>query len=388
MAVAINPKEAENLIAAGPISEEAASQTREVETTVIPVKKSEEFTTDTELDKKEFNIADFESIKDKSGVAPKPVVKEEEEIKTEVKPVVTPPEETRPKTAIDFKTKVKEVTTTAQPDEHLQSGDYTDFEQQMFKKMSNDAREYFQARVKDLRKTQTEVETLKKTGTKGLPEAYYHHEHAFVLDPEYQKSVAAANQMSSLVSHYESQLSKIKQGEPWQDLQVTADGKFTTIERQADTNAEVYALRKIQELDAYKRQYEQTANTLKSTFSSRVKEIGDKLVSLETEYFPQFSDPKVKDTHQHLKEITEIMSTKGFAKDPLFGMFTKLYASFMDLVEAYETLEKSNVKHSKIEALRKSAGPSTAEVSEVAAGGSVDPDKMEFDAKQWERYKQ
>lgn len=387
-----------NMIAAGPVDKEkldsvardniadAKAQTIELpeERSTVEAPVDESPTGDKEL----YSDDDFlkamgqddEGVKKETPKTATPEVKVETPatVKEEVKPVTPAPDETS--TAIDYEKKIAdleksiedlETPATTQDDKVLEG---------FLKKMSKDAREYVVSREKKFKDLQKEYETFKATAPKEEKKSWVDHESAFILDPEYQKSVNASNQLNGVINHYKEQLVKIKDGEKqWEDVGIDAQGNYFRKPVTSDNRSEAEILSRLQEISMAKREIENRAQGIRQNFSSKVAEVKTMFRTMEDQFFPQYKDDVAASKNKHITTMREIFKAKGMPDTALNSLFTKMYAAYMEqdgYIKALETKVKSKAVAKEI---IDSSGSVKVSTSSLPSDRNTDPQKVKYD---------
>lgn len=140
------------------------------------------------------------------------------------------------KPAIEDKPKVEDETSAKVNDEKTKLGaadkvgrDYTGFteeEQQHLKRMSNESYAWVLPKLKEranlagiIKVKDTELASL-KTGKQLLPDSYFEHPEAYVLDPAYGREAVNLDLTSAYVQHWRQQKINVSKGQPWQTIDV------------------------------------------------------------------------------------------------------------------------------------------------------------------------
>ena len=239
----------------------------------------------------------------------------------------------------------------------------------LLKKASKETQEFI---IAELRRNKTaldtakaEAETAKKSVREGLPTAWYEHEQAYMLTPEYQAAVNKGTRLQEFAEHYRQQLIAIKDGEKWFDLTVGPDGKVQQVQREPGSAAEVYALERINKFDQALQQETRIAHNVAGQFRQQVSTLRAEMQKAENEFFPQYE--KEFEKNEHGGYVMNVLKARGQSNNPIAPFLAKLYATY---VETYNELEAANAvlnKGKKIAAINN--GP-TGE--EIAKGNKTD----------------
>jgi hypothetical protein len=376
------PSNIESLIEDGPVSEETLQKESSSKIEEIQGDSSGDTAT---FDEDAFKLALGESVEPPPKSKEEPISKPKEEVIDKPKedieePPQEPQESQEAPTSEDFSKKLEDLDKT----ETVVESPVSDIviPENISKKMATEARDFLLAEMKRRSNLQKEFETFKKAseGKKSVPTSWYDHENAFVLDPEYQKAISTGNQLDGIISHFQEQLVKIKEGDNWKDVSLDTNNQLTLIEKKSDFRAEAEVLAKLQNLQLTKRELESKAVSIRDTFGSKVAEAKSVIRKLEDEYFPQFKDDTSYNTNEHLKNMSTVLKSKSLEQDLLFGMTSKMYATFMGQKDYISKLEKKLNLNKKSEEITKSAGPRTSEMKtrQNSDYKVLDPDKQVY----------
>lgn len=250
------------------------------------------------------------------------------------------------------------------------------FEEKFSKKMSTEAREFVSARLRDLSAAKQQAEELKtrlsKAGGGELPDQWYQHKDAYVLDPSYQKAHQEVSQLSGISNFYKEQLLKIEQGEDFQDLVQNPDGSYGTVTKEATTAAKIEVQQRLNYINSIVQNRQAELHQLQTTFADRVDKAQSAIKSVEDQYFPQFVGDKGA-SDKYVKEMSDLLKSRGMQGDLLAGMTAKMYAAFMHQNAKIKTMQAELKKAQGISRIQQEAGPTSSEAS-----GSIPttPNKM------------
>lgn len=375
----------EDLISSGPVTQQQAetahaatvTPVETVSTTVVTPDDSEAEVSQTTEEVKPSVIADtddtpvdlsiFEKLKDGDDFSD--LKKKKEEVKPEVKPV----EELKPKEETKQELVIEKI---------LEGDKLTTEEQKLFKQMSPHAREYIKAEIRrrneKIESLQKEAEELKKKSSNTIPDSYLEHPDAYTLDPNYKQISANAQVLQGLSDYFKQQLTKIKDGEEWEDLVQSADGKIIQVKKPASAEAEVSVLSRLQETSADLNNLRSAADQFIGQYQSRVKTVKDGMKQLEDYYFPDYKAPDFLDKNEEAKLVVKKLNERGFGNNLLAPLVAKMYVANLANLRKIEELEKTNGKAAKIAEQQKLAGPTSTNIHRTAAAPS-DPDDVPFD---------
>lgn len=232
----------------------------------------------------------------------------------------------------------------------------------LLKKASRETQEFVAAELRRnkvaLEAARAEAEVAKKSVKEGLPSAWYEHENAYMLTPEYQQAVTKANTLQTYSKHFREQMIRNESGEKWVDLVVDANGKVQQVVKEAGPSAKVELMDRIRSFDDAIKQTEEKANVLASKFSQQAKSFRDDMRKAEDEFFPQYKD--AFDKNENGKYVMNVLQAKGQSGNPLAGFTAKIYAFALEESERADKLEAELNKGKKIAAVNN--GPTGGEI--------------------------
>lgn len=264
---------------------------------------------------------------------------------------------------------------------------YGDTAASHFKKMSQDAREFVQARLKEngeLRAKNTELETKVKAGIEGLPQSYYEHQNAFILDPKYGESAKQENLIAGELNHWKAQFAKIRAGDKWQDMQ---NGRL--VELDADANSELYVSEIIARGNAMIQQEHLKQQGLQGSFKQQFEARVAGMRSIEDQYFPDMKDEKTlkPEAKKYYDIMKGVLKERGMENDALAGIVTKLYTHHMNREEYIKDIESKSSVAAKLAEKAALAGPTSGDINNTNGRRASSIDTEEVDFKAYERVK-
>lgn len=290
------------------------------------------------------------------------------EVKEEVK--VIPKDDTQPKLPPTAKLPVETKPQGPLSDDDLKSLGIAETAIPLYRKMARETQEHvvaeFRRRGKEIDGLKGELEAAKKNVREGLPSAWYEHEGAYTLLPEYQKLEGEAHTTQSYVNHFRQQLIAIKEGEKWVDLTVGADGKLQQIVSEPGAHAEVSVMEKIRSLDNIILQKQQAATRLAVNFQNQSKNLRSEVQEIENYFFPQYEKEFEKNPHR--ENAMKALAVKGQHTNPLANFVAKFYAAWIDENTARVAAEE---KLAQYERRPKGNGPTGEEIDK----GEIQGDK-------------
>lgn len=234
----------------------------------------------------------------------------------------------------------------------------------VFKRMSNEAFEEVKGLLAERSKLSVDLETTRKeVGKTTIPATYYENPEAYVLHPEYLKTVKSADQITEQRNYWKQQFNAIRHGENWQDIVVDAQGKFQQIEREPSADAETSILAHLNGLDAQEREFRGKAEGIKQNFGNTHKQMVNAMRAREDMYFPEFKDHEVAMKNPYYSGMVKAIEEVGL-KDNIFTLgYAKLYAKHMATVKENQELKKGSTKQAVIQNQHKQAGPTSGQIN-------------------------
>ena len=233
----------------------------------------------------------------------------------------------------------------------------------LLKRASKETQEFLVAEFKRnkiaLEAAKTEAEVAKKSVKEGLPNAWYEHENAFMLTPEYQGAVQKANTLKGYADHFRQQLIHIKEGEKWVDIVLGPDGKPQQVIKEPGSAADVAVSDRVRSFEDALRYEQQQAGNIAAKFKHQVTTVRADMQKAEDEFFPQYKE--AFDKNEHGGYVMKALQEKGQHTNPLAGFLSKLYATFIETNNELEKLQAERDKGKKIAAVNN--GPTGEEIN-------------------------
>lgn len=254
------------------------------------------------------------------------------------------------------------------------------------KKMSEDARKYFDARLADVIEKETQLEETTKaladaeSGVTQIPKSYYDNPAAIVLVPEFQRATSHVNIAAKIAQHWDSQMGLIMRSEPWRKLEYIKDAegnvvdvKPTEAEFEGNRAAEYEVGKYVRNSEGQLQQMQTYQQQLQQAFSKRVQE----RIALVREAENKFFDPKTWEDKKHpnyalTEQVKKGLYSIGFTEgNPGFNLMAKMGAEIMRLRSYASHKDKVAVKNGVVEGKAKAAGLNGKDTK--GAGGSENP---------------
>lgn len=361
------PTEAELLIETGPAgtaSDPIETRDTEHETFQRDTAPRTEDTREVDLDSFRRIAQPTEQLREEEEAAAKEDEKGEDNLQQEKEVAVEDTPSVRPTAKKFLEAKAKE---TPQVTEEV----FTEAEAGFLKKMSNDAREFVTARMKELKQSKKELEEhktkIKTLETEKQSLRPFDHKLGYLLEPEYQEAVVRTQQLNPILQHYKAQLIKLEKGEEWEDLVQSADGKITRVTREPTTEAKIAIQERVAEGNLMLRQHHQNAQSIISRYAAGYNGLRDGLKTMEDDFFPQYTNEEEFSKNEDVKEIQEILNQRGLTNNVLSPLTTKIYAWAMDMYRENEELKKAQTKEKELATIKKKVQPSS---KDLRSGGS------------------
>lgn len=207
-------------------------------------------------------------------------------------PKVEPKPDDKALDKLDDKTVVK--STDTKPDNFRDLTGIAEEDKQHFLRMSTAAFNRLKPVYLEKAKVEEELgktkEQLSKAGQ--MPDSYYEHPAAFILDQEFQENTSNVKVASDIANHWQRQLALIDSGKDWQDLDIK-DGKYVLSEAKvADNNARAQVIRNMNFADRQVSEFQTKANAIQHTFANKHRALATELKQAEDTWFPSFKDDK------------------------------------------------------------------------------------------------
>jgi len=259
----------------------------------------------------------------------------------------------------------------------------------LLKKMDNTAKEFFASelkrRAKDVEELKSKLSVAEKQkAPEGVPAAWYDHEEAYTLTPEYRIITNQHTQIQSIADHYRNQLIAIKNGEDWFDLTQNEKGQIIQVKQKASPQADVLVGERIREAAGALNDLGKKEQALVQAWKSSAFNNRSQFKRVEDEYFPQYSNEAEFANNEDAKAVYTVLEQAGVRGDRMASMVAKLYAFAMEHVRKVQELE-TKVSGTRV---NKQAGPTGDEINN--GGGAkkeLDPDEKPFNPNAFEKYR-
>lgn len=275
--------------------------------------------------------------------------------------------------------------------------DFTGFDEsevEKLKKMSNDAFEFVRPRLlteKELKGKVKDLESKLANASKdALPDNYFEHPEAYLLDKNYNKALNNLSIVADEMAAWEDSLLKARGGEEWIEYQWDAKRNgYVQIKRPPGPESELYIEKALARGNQLKQQLESEVQSSMQTHKQRSEKLRSNVRERENVIFPQYSDPDILKKDPVMKSLADYLAEGGLENNALLPTCCKFYAHAMKLQERVEELEAGANKSKAIEEIKKSNGPTNTEVNQGA--GSTEKqtpkhkDEIPFDPNAFER---
>lgn len=310
-----------------------AAPTQPVET----ASKVEEVKPNAEAPAKEDKPVDFTDFLSKTGESAT-------KSKTEVKSEVAKPAEAKPSTETTPKTEEPSSTVKERQERDLTGID--DVIKPLFGKMSNEAFNTLKPIVAGVSKLKADlaakdalIGTL-RAGREALPENYNEHPNAFLLTPEFAQTSKNVQTASSLVEHWQEQLSKIEKGEDnITNVSLDKDGNLVNSgEIKVDPTTKSKVIGALVSTQNQLQQQQGKLYSIQTLHQERHNEAKGWINKFESEAFSAFNNPE---TEAVVKDIIQKMHP-AFHNNPLASLAAKSMLAVQKLGSQLKDLQKAN----------------------------------------------
>lgn len=250
------------------------------------------------------------------------------------------------------------------------------------KKMDSHARQYFDARLAEILEKEVELseqsEALKsaQAGIPQIPPSYYDNEAAIVLTPQFQQSTFNTNLAQKVASHWDNQMMKIMNGDPWRKLKYVKDESGRVIDvAPSDEEFEANGANQHQVgkwLRDSERQLERFTAQQEFLVENFQKQVQHRIASITeatNKFFPPERWNNQKDPRWELQQnVKKGLKNIGITEaNPAFDLMSKLGAEVLRLREYIAGQGKTTAKKEEIEKKQERAGPTG---KSTASGGT------------------
>lgn len=239
-----------------------------------------------------------------------------------------------------------------------------------FKNMSKEA--FAEIKPLYLERKQLEVKVkeldaqLKVKPKSGLPEQYYEHPDAYVLDPQYNKAQQLAQELDLEKNFYKEQLAALKEGELISDLSWDEKQGYTKSQpRKATKQDEANLIDMIQDANIKKSQVVKSIVEQKNGFKQRHQQAATSVKKAEADFFPFYEDKNGKPYQAHKSLIDQAIAAlpSEYKNHPLAQLIGKSYAFVKWLDTEKSRLEKQIKTGAAVKEDQRKAGPTGSTVS-------------------------
>lgn len=254
--------------------------------------------------------------------------------------------------------------------------DYTgidDSHKPMFEKMGNEAFKLAKEKYIEAKTLKAENETLKKQ-PKGA--SVYGHERAYVLTPEHDALVTNVQKAEFVQKHWAVQAARIKRGEPFEDLNEDAQGRFVkSPPREATADDEANVAEWLEMATQQKLEQKSKYQAFVGSYAQNYKGDLERLNTGIAQFFPESTKPE-------LKKMEETVINKwippSFREHPVARLWAHTVYELAKAQEKIKALEKTNGKQEIIKKQAKDAPPTKAAMGAGAGATSTVPKFSDF----------
>ncbi len=304
-----------------------------------------------------------------SGAAPS--------VKVEVKPKVEVKEGETVDTTKPVTAKPGEV--VAPTDATKPKRDYTGFSDEqisVFKEMSHSAFNYVAPRIRELNEAKRTLEEQKtklaslSTEKRGLPESYYENPNGFLLSPDFTSAANELQVASNVQSHWQKQLSNIRKGLDWQDLDIKDGSPVLGVKYKADADSEAAVATYLQHAVGQVRDVQGKVVNIQQNFKQKHENAAAIVKEANTKWFGKFDEAN----NPHKAELDNIrnMVPIEFRNHPMTELAVRASLTAALLQRAFNQLNTENATaiaaSKKTEENRRAAGPTDSSGANGSAG--------------------
>jgi hypothetical protein len=212
------------------------------------------------------------------------------------------------------------------------------------KKMAREARQWvlsqFNKKDKAIEEAKKVVAPVRKEGE--LPDSYYLHDKAYMLDPQWEQGVGAVQAVKGELGYWEGEFAKLRAGEAsWTYKERMQDGSIREQTVEANPQSEAFLIKKIGEASAFVNQQTAALNNVAANYKARTAQAMQAIKQVEDNFFPQFADEKNLKAHKLFEPVNMMLNQKGMSQIVPTGLFTKLFLHSQDQQDYIAELEKA-----------------------------------------------
>jgi hypothetical protein len=245
-----------------------------------------------------------------------------------------------------------ELPPTARPPATEGTGDVdelelTEVESKLVSQMSNNAKDYFKSKLKELKGAQSKIEVLKgektsleESGAGKLPANWYEHEDAYLLDPGYAQATQQIGLSQDILGHFTKH--RVKQ--------------------EASTTAEAHVLQRISAANAYLQQQQGTLEATRQNFKEKVTGAFNRMKETEDKYFPQYAKEEDQKKNEDIQTIQSRFKQQGLDKNILANFTAKMYAFALQTNRELQEKNKEIDRLTRLQETKSKVEPSSKEV--------------------------
>jgi hypothetical protein len=262
----------------------------------------------------------------------------------------------------------------------------------LLKRMSNEAYQFVRPRLlaeKELKGKVKELESnLVKAKENSLPESYYEHPQAYVLDKNYVQAAENVNTVMQEMRAWEEALMKCKAGEEWIEYQFdNKNQRYVPIKHAASPRAELYIETAMHRGRQILNDEETSMKSIISEHENRSSKLKSIVKEREDNVFPQYSSEDIIKTDPAMKSLADYLSAGGLGNNVLLSTCCKFYAHALKLQDKLDEIEAGSKKDKTIAEVRKDNGPSNTEINTgVQSAGKGEAKDWKDQPFSWDAY--
>lgn len=222
--------------------------------------------------------------------------------------------------------------------------DYNGFEPkevEMLKKCGNDTFTEFSRLLKEEKTRKANPPKTVEANPHNLPAAYFEHPEAYILSPDYSRTLNTVQRIDSIKDHYIRQKRNIDKNGKFVEIQKNNNGEIITLpEREATDDDAVNVEKYIDFMNTQgqkaKNDLEKIVTTFKDKHQGDIKSIQE----AENNFFPGFDDPK-HETVEIQKKVKEAMPS-SFRDNPVTKLLAKSIGANALMLKKLQASEAEN----------------------------------------------
>ena len=265
------------------------------------------------------------------------------------------------------------------------SRDYEGFseeEQKVFGKMSNQAFDYVRPRllearsVKDFQAKVAELTT--QLEGKGLPQSYLEHPDAYLLSPKFKEAQANLQGAEGLLGFYNTQMLALKEGNNYVDLVPDGKGGAAQVQKEANVQNELDLANKISQTNHDLSTARNQIQAMSGEHAARLQSQKGQYNEYFTRSFPEYADEEKSKGDKDFTQVMDVLRRTGFEHNPLSKFLAASAARLRKSEAKNAVFENEKAKKTSLSRQVKKAGPTSGKSRKgVKKRSGSDPDDIE-----------